>query len=400
MNILFLADSYQKNHEILIESIIRCFQLSNHNVDMEIVPDKYYNCIFILNKKKIKVVKQNPSLKGVPVIFAFCVSDTSNEYTFDLNLFDHTIIFEDKTSSIPLSSFINNSFMNMIYVADYNVDNVFVDEISDRPAIYVNIDNNFLGETVFLKVLPIFNQLSKYDFYCYCTNKNYRPLLNKHIKILDDRHNPMEYIQKSEMVIGSGYSAIMGLLESKKTIVVGERGFGGIVNDENLGSHFSNFFQGRNGGKYDEYIPLDLLKRSIEDIGTPSLSKSIMEHLDSNNCNLISVIERVVSTCEMLNNNLKDIPLILKNEYLLMHYNNHYWIVNHLFGTFHKRINESECAILSMFSKGCTPQMILNEYPEYESEVMEFINELINMKVLTRFYGNDNMISRSRHIID
>ena len=44
--------------------------------------------------------------------------------------------------------------------------------------------------------------------------------------------------------------------------------------------------------------------------------------------------------------------------------------------------------------------MILEQYPEYESEVMEFINELIAMKILVRYYGNKDMRNKSRHIIE
>ena len=399
MNILFLTGSYKKNHEILIQSIIRCLQHSGHTIDTEILPSKEYDCILIFNKKKLKFIKQNPIFRKVPVIFSFCISDTPHEYTVDLGLFDHTIIFEDSNSSIPLSSFNNKNFMNMIYYP-WDKRNLNPEkDISDKPAIYVNIDNGYFGEMIFLKILPILNQLNHYDFYCQCS-KNYRPLLNKNIKILDDKHDPIKYIQKSEMVIGSGYPIIMALLENKKAIVVGEKGFGGIVNHENLDHHFRNFFQGRNGGKYDEYIPLDLLKRSIEEPHIPSLAPNITAYLNANNLNFIHDIENIVDSYRIIHDNLRNIPLTLKKEYLLMHHNNRYWIVNHLLGTFHKRINESECAILSMFNKGCTPQMILEQYPEYESEVMEFINELIAMKILVRYYGNKDMRNKSRHIIE
>lgn len=399
MTILLLAESYKKNHEILIQSIIRCLQRSGHNVDTEILSGKDYDCILIFNKKKLKTIKKNPIFKQVPVVFSFCASDTPNEYTADLDLFDHTIIFEDGSPGIPLSSFNNKSFMNMVYCHENKENLSPVKKKSDKPVIYVNIDNEYFGEMIFLKILPILNQLNHYDFYCHCT-KNYRPLLNKNIKILDDKHYPIKYIQKSELVIGSGYPIIMALLENKKAIVVGEKGFGGIVNHENLNHHFRNFFQGRNGGKYNEYIPLDLLKRSIEEPHVPSLSENITEYLNSNNLNFINDIENIINSYRIIHDNLRNIPLTLKEEYLLMHHNNRYRIVNHLLGTFHKSINESECAILYMFNKGCTPQMILDEYPEYESEVMEFINELIAMKILVRYYGNKNMMNKSRNIIE
>ena len=400
MNILFLTDSYKKNHEILIRSIIRCLQHAGHDTDMEIQSGKDYDCIVLFNKKKTRLIRKCLSFRQIPVIFAFCVSDTAHEYTIDLDRFDHTLIFEDKISSVPLHPFNNKSFMHMMYCLHDKDDSAPAKETTDRPAIYVGIDKDYFGDTVFLKILPLLNQLSQYDFYCCGIHKNHRPLLNKNIKMLDDKHDPAVYIRKSEMVIGSGYPVITALLENKKAIVVGEKGFGGIVNRENLGHHFGNFFQGRNGGKYDEYIPLDLLKRSIEDTNTPFLSEDMRKYLDAGNSGFIDILQQVVESGRMIGNNLKNTPLILKKEYLLMRHDKSFRIVNHLLGTFHKRINESECAILSRFNRGCTPQTVLDEYPEYEPEVMEFIDELVAMKILTRFYGNENTINKSRHIIE
>lgn len=400
MNILFLADSYKKNHEILVQSIFRCLQRAGHRAETEIRPDVKYDCVLIFNKKNFSIVRQTPALGQVPVIFAFCISDTPREYTVDLGLFDHTIIFEDKTPSIPLHPFNNKSFMRMLYGSEVKVNTDPIKEIPGRPAIYVGIDNDYFGEVVFLKILPLLNQLSHYDFYCNYIHKNYRPLLNRNVKLLDRKHDPTTYIQKSRLVIGSGYTIIRALLANKKAIVTGEKGFGGIVNQENFGYHFNNFFQGRNGGKYDEYIPLDLLKKSIEDMHTPSLAEETRCCLEANQSYFIDTIERVVSDHRKMGSDWENTPLILKKEYLLMHHHNCYRIVNHLLGTFHKRINEAECAILSKFHQGCTPRSILDEYPEYETEITEFIHELIAMKILTCYEGKERTANKSRHVID
>lgn len=83
-------------------------------------------------------------------------------------------------------------------------------------------------------------------------------------EMVTSNDNVDQWIEKADIVVGSGAIALEGVLHRKPVIVVGEYGFGGLLNPDNLIVHHRNNFQGRIGGRKDEYFPLDGLLKDIE----------------------------------------------------------------------------------------------------------------------------------------
>ena len=187
------------------------------------------------------------------------------------------------------------------------------------------------------------------------------------------------------MVIGSGMTAAFAVQQGKKTIVVGERGYGGLVTNENLEYHISNCFQGRNGGKLDEIIPLHLVKKAIETEEIDILK--IMEQLSllqaQGEDKFIKQIEQIVSISNRIRFNDSTLHYRLNPDYDIIKKKKRIWLSKKVFGTLYKSVNESERAVICAFRQPHSIKDVLSTFPtEYEEDISEYIQELMAEKIL------------------
>ena len=381
MNVLFLSYIYKEKHDLLIRGISETLIHHNYSVDYEVKESVSYDCILVFNKKALKKYETMRINKQSSVIYLFCLSDIAEEYIV-ADFVTTTIIFKDKILNTNHLSLIQYLFQDMIFPSWVSPKTNIVNE---KPVIYIKIEDDYLGKLTFLKLLPLLNLMDNFVIHYQSNHSISRHLINKHIKIIQNKHDILKEIDKADIVIGSGIVATFAIQKEKKTIVIGERGYGGLVTEENLGYHISNCFQGRKGGKLDEIIPLDLVKKAIE--AEKSDAKKTMEQLTlmlkqrENNFiqrieNAISITNKVVLDDSSLYYRLNpDLDIIKKNK--------RFWLYKRVFGTMYKSINESESAVIYAFREAKTIQKALSIFPaEYEEDIREYIHELIEKKIL------------------
>jgi hypothetical protein len=382
MKILFLSDAYKSTHHILIQGICEALEQNGHVIETH--PEGVNSCdsILVLNRKKLKqYVSIFKSIK-VPVFYLLCYSDLEREYT-ESDTITQTIIFKDIVADVShfTMAFCVHSDMLLPHIT---IPSKKVNK--EKKVIYVNIDTCYLGELTFLKLLPVLNRLTDCTVFYQSKAGVGRHWLNKHIQRVSDRQDVQELISKANLVIGSGFAAYSAIRQQKKTIVVGERGFGGIVTAETMAYHLSCFFQGRNGGKLDEYIPFPLLVKAIGD-EIPNVEGACEQLLllqKMNETRFIGAIEAIVSNSQSICINDASLTYIINPMLDIIKIKNRLWIVNRSFLKQYKYINESEAAVILSFSQATqTVADVLSRFSsEYQDEIREYIEELIAEKIL------------------
>jgi len=379
MNILFLSSGYKTIHRVLVKEITACFERNNHRVSSEFNPSGTYDCILVFNRNELKKHQKDFEILKAPVIYLFCISDIAKEFPVTDSV-TKIIVLKDKILNVEHLSFASLIYQDMILPV-----NPLRPTLSDnKRSIYVNIEDDYLGELTFLKLLPLFNILHTYDIHYQSKKGIGRQFINKHIRLINPKCNVEDCISQANIIIASGYTAYLAILQGKKTIVVGEKGYGGLVTEDNLEYHLANFFQGRNGGKFDEYIPFPLMQQAIETEipDTQKMQEKFVFLQNQNQKKWIQLIEAMVSSTSKEETDLA-INYILNPDYNLMKRNNRIWLSKQVFWKLYQSVNESESAVISAFRQPHSIPEVLNTFPaEYEEDISEYIQELIMEKKL------------------
>ena len=383
MKILFLSSGYKAIHHALVKGINECLEKNKCEVSTEFNPSVEYDCILVFNRKVLEQHKEMLQTVKTPVIYMFCISDIMKEYSVS-DTITQTLVFKDKVLNLELLP-AHLIYQDMLLPVR---DNNKSDLSKKVPLIYLNIDDEYFGNLVFFKILPFFNLLHQYEIYYQSKKEIDRHLINKHIKLVKSQQNIEEWIDKSDIVIGSGLAAYKAVQRGKKTIVIGEKGFGGLVTAENLEYHLSNFFQGRNGGKFDESIPPHLLLNAIT-TGAPDTGK-ILERLSllqtQNEKKFFSLIENLKNFTEKIYSNEGNMSYILNPNYGITKKKSRRWLSKRAFNKLFAPINESEAIVILTFQEPHTLSDALDTFPaEYKEDIKEYINELIAKKIIIPF---------------
>lgn len=383
MKLLLIPYLNKKRNDFLTTSIKQILNDKGHIVEEEeeeVNPATIYDYIITFDKKNISRIKKIYGNKS-KIIYITCMSEVAHEYIFNEASIHKRIIFLDKKCTLNLVGVNANIVMNML-APNFSLDKIINQEEVDKPGIYIDIDNDMLNSDVFLKILPLINALADYQIYLYTKNRAIASLINKHIKIVKNMEEIESYINRADIVIGSGYSAFLACKLRKKVIVVGERGYGGLVTETNIQAFYSNFFQGRNGGKLDEYIPLQLLAHDIEtDIDEQNkqlLLGTLQQSEQGNIDHFMSIFEN-----HLLEEDNIDKQYIINPCYTVGKVNKFFYVIDTNTNKRIKRINESECVIMVEFRNSNNISTLLNKYPaEYKDDIYLFVQELIEKKYL------------------
>jgi len=381
MKILFLSHAYKEKHEWLIKGILEVFKRHNYSVDYELYESVSYDFIFAFNRIALKKYEKIPQKKQVPVIYSFCLSDIVEEYIIT-NVVTQTIIIKDKVIRINHLSNTMALYQDMIFPSCIKSGLTFHKE---RPLIYIRIEDDYLGELTFLKLLRLLNQMDNYTIYYQSDHAISRYYINPHIKIITCKHDIREEIDMADIVIGSGMIAAFAVQQEKKTIVIGERGYGGLVTNENLEYHISNCFQGRNGGKLDEFIPLHLVENAIktDEINIPKTMEKLSLLQAQCEDRFIKRIEQIVLISGRICLNDSTLLYRFSPDFDIIKKKKRFWLCKQIFRTLYKSVNESESAVIWAFQHPYSIMEVLSKFPqEYEEDIMEYIQELITEKIL------------------
>lgn len=90
------------------------------------------------------------------------------------------------------------------------------------------------------------------------------PIANQNIYFATNNFDIENLLKKTDLVIASGHEAIFSVIKGIKTIVLGPKGFGGLVTESNIHDFIKIKFGGRIGGVLGELIPIELLLYEIQ----------------------------------------------------------------------------------------------------------------------------------------
>ena len=405
MEILFLSHSYKTIHQVLVEGINECLEKNECRVSNEFNPAVNYDCIFVFNRKALAQYEEMLQTVKVPVIYMFCMSDFVKEYCTS-DTITHTIVFKDKilnTEHLLSTPLIYQDMLLPAHKIHPHAGNNNESDLSKKaPVIYVNIDDEYFGDLIFFKILPFLNLLYNYEIYYRSTKGIGRQLMNKHIKLVRPQQNMEDWLDKSDIVIASGLVAYKAVQRAKKTIVIGEKGYGGLVTGSNLEYHLSNFFQGRSGGKFDEPIPPQLLLRAIttEMPDTQKMINGLSFLQAKKEEKFISLIEKAASFTPNIDSDEMNASYMLNPNYAITEKKPRRYLSKRGFNKLYQSINESEATVILTFREPHTLSEALNAFPpEYTEDIKEYIHELIEKKILIPYFtdvAGDNRIAEKQ----
>lgn len=387
MKILLLAHIRKHTDGLIANAIKEILTNAKYVVDAELRYDQKYDCIIVFNRKHLNVVKKNKELESIPIIYVFCISDTATESMADPSGSDYTFILRDRAINVLLPLYEQSTFLYMVNHQANPVKRRNNRLPQNRKKIYVDIDQQSGGQTLH-NLIGFLNLMETYDINIFSENNLYRQLINKHLSIVKDWEKINEYIEKSDIVIGSGYSAMQGVLSGKEVIIVGERGYGGLVTSANIQDHYRNYFQGRNGGQIGEYIPTNLLHRDMEFEPEGYDKRKIQEQLyrlvESQQESFLKKTGEVIKLSKLMTGDISSIKFRMNTDFILSKSKGYRFnLLNKNLYNIHKRFNESECVVLLGFKEPTKIDDLLNKYPEeYKYDIHEFIKSLIYKKLI------------------
>lgn len=207
-----------------------------------------------------------------------------------------TFIFNYLDKQLERENF--DSFIHIITDEDYNLD-------------------------IVRSIIPAVNRFQNSKLYIYGKHfeevfLNVETLDNVFFEVYDP-NKPIN-LNGNNIVIGSGQIIYECLLNNIPAIVVGERGFGGIMTKKMLKKHYLSDFRGRIGAELFETIPHSILQDEILTILSKlknneyeSLSlRNEIENLQENSLDIVDIIENVATVNQQFvsPNFLKLIPKI------------------------------------------------------------------------------------------
>lgn len=125
--------------------------------------------------------------------------------------------------------------------------------------ITVCIDNKAL----LLRLLLILNTLKEYNITVVAEQERFQVITNRKITFRATERNLNALIAQSGLLIADKFVALKGIYSYKPVIVVGERGYGGLVTSENCMEHFESGFMG-NDDSGEECLLLQRVYADIE----------------------------------------------------------------------------------------------------------------------------------------
>lgn len=199
------------------------------------------------------------------LIYTFLQSTAVSNYSLDITKPDSIAIFNDSNLNIHFP------YPNISGLFNMPVREYIPDQSTKDIDILVHTDEAIAPGSALVKILRALNRLTNRKIVVYTECLHLAQLANPHIQFTCTG-SLFNLVERSRMIIGSGYAALYGILAKLPVIVVGERGYGGIPTNKNIQLHFNGFFQGAIGGRMDGPIPEPLLLDDVKAIFNSTVS--------------------------------------------------------------------------------------------------------------------------------
>jgi len=255
------------------------------------------------------------------------------------------------------------------------------------------------------KVLSALNLVTYCQVIVLGTEENKALLLNQanpHIRFLDKDKSYLTTLYSVDAVLASGEDILNSLRFNIPSIVLGEKGIGGLVTTQNYGDFDETNFQGRVGGAYNEDIPFPLLDFEIklaleleEYPFRPIISQATFKQIsDRFNKSMIATFKLIVFKEYVLYKRLKNNYDVLKlKPHIVVNinvssvgsqYNSHCIITNLLSNKIIGSLDKAEASVIEHFNGINTINTILGQFDLFpKADILSIVHQLWGMKVIT-----------------
>lgn len=334
-----------------------------------------YDLAIICNKsgynnfKKLKL--------DIPLIYVLVSDDLGREIIFDSSLYTHLLIINSNRNVYSKWASTNIFFPFMIKESNL----VITSNKFNR--LLVDIGN----DKTLMSVLPLLNVYIDYEIDILTSQPyKFKALVNSHIKF-STVEKRKKLIDKADLFLADGYTALEGVLLQKPVFVLGERGFGGLIDTSNVKEHYKTGFSGRLGGVKEEHIPLLMLDYEIKKLCKKEVEKlkeaadELAEFCHETSqmlCQLISFFINLPSQ--------KMKVYLQRNPYMdyIKRIKGTYWVVDKVYRKLLFEIDETEKRLVDYFD---IPKQLNSVYKEMtgdlsHEEIEKSVDELLKYKLL------------------
>ncbi len=221
-----------------------------------------------VNKAFIYLKKNIASFEGIPIDNLFgAIEDIGEKTLFKSGIPNELIAYKDLSFEAP----------KITYTKD------------DIIAYYSPFESDTVEHV--MTIVKLFNQLSSINISIYTSHK-----IQKYVKEFSNSNiyfigydSPEELSIKANKIITYGYSARSFIKQKIPTIIIGPYGLGGWVTPDNIKYLLKDNFKGRPCGRFNEFIPLNILVDEFMEI---SEEKKLKKILKKN----VSIVNKYVET--------------------------------------------------------------------------------------------------------
>lgn len=329
MRILFIhKEKLTSEQEIFVQQLMHAFIKCGFHIIDAMSSIAKCDCILLYETYMLDAVIKQNKIYNLPIICCLRNSDVVNNYNkLNVEKIDFFFLFEDraKNNIFPFQKLSSSFFMP--FDGEYKETNT----TKGKPKnIYVNIGETASQEMT-LQLVRLFNQLTCCNIIFQTKYKQLSSVLNGNIKIIDNKEDIPLLIQQCDVVAGTGYAALYAILSNKPCIVIGEKGYGGIISENNLKEQYHSFFQGRIGGRYLEMLPNNLIVEDLQ-IGVNNNGERIFDLLiqfaNQLQKDLKQELKEIVRLKKMVNNQLMQVTFVFNSDFTVFKSSDKYWIMN------------------------------------------------------------------------
>lgn len=337
MKVLALNQAKSASDEFLYFNICKILRNQDYKIVQSVQEESTadIDLVLLFDIDLIDSVVEVKEKRNIPIILFSWSSNILLTHTARLKLIDHIVMVNNKSIDHfgTLDMYKTTAILPPFYCNNANA--LQQENNRNRKQIYIHIEPQLVDEYPVIDTIHVINRFTNHDFYIHSKNPNISDILNPNIKVVTSEA-VSEHIQNADVVIGSGYIALHALSLLKPTIVVGEKGYGGVVDAKNITYHYNSFFQGRIGGTLLEHMPSDLLHHYlnqsiagvVDNNGQDNLN-ALGDTVQKNNEKFSKIIASVVNSYNEKKQDIENMKLVMNGfDLLVMSGKDKNWILN------------------------------------------------------------------------